>query len=639
MVKKHIISVVAILNCAMTMTVILTSCTDVSDNPVPSVVDDGEWNLSADEMDTSVRPGDDFFMYCNGSYWNNTEIDETTNTYKTILKVEIPNMIEQRMAALPFPTMEKLLSDAAKADTADIRTRVNIALARIAAVTTCEEAWKLWAQLIKEGYSTQMGLNLFSKGGHLGVAFAGKTSDYAPILDTPDKNTIQWRLLNDPDMLACVHPLGGSAARRVYDQDKWPMLNTIFTELGFNLDDAYSIDMTTLYPSDMMDDIVDAFLGIQSDVNTLKQIMAQGVVADTVLINPTTRTEMVKNFAQKYLKYEKSYIYTNAYVTPEMKQHTLDYCTQLRKTFHQRIAANEWMSEASKLSATEKLDAMTFNIGCPDEWFSEGFADISTEKTLFDDIMALRRADMALRHKLAGMDTPRASWHALMTNYDLTVLNAFYTLNYNAMNIFPGWMTEPFYDPQQNDAHNYATLMVFGHEITHGFDTDGSKYNKLGDLEDIWASDADRQEFERRAQQLSDCYSSLEVMPWALPGLKNDGAYTVAENIADLGGILLAYDTYVRHLKESGFKGEQFDLQRKRFYLAIAKLWQGKYSAKYALWRTTGEGEEPKGKDTHSLARERINGSFMNIDAWYDLFDIKAGDQLYRAPEDRVRIW
>ena len=129
-------------------------------------------------------------------------------------------------------------------------------------------------------------------------------------------------------------------------------------------------------------------------------------------------------------------------------------------------------------------------------------------------------------------------------------------------------------------------------------------------------------------------------MPWALPNVKNDGAYTIAENIADLGGVLLAYDTYVRHLTESGFKGEQFELQRKRFFLAIAKLWQSKYTAKYALLRTTGEGIETANyKDTHSLSRERINGTVTNIDDWYNLFDVKEADKLFRKVDERVRIW
>lgn len=634
--KKILTTLTAVLSC--TMTLVLTSCT-IEDNPAP-VVDNGQWNVPETDKDTSVRPGDDFFMYCNGGYWNSTEVNESSFDFKSIMAQEIPTMMGERLAALPFPNYEKLLADAAKADSAEIMDKINAALARIDAVTTCEEAWKLWGELIHEGYATQFGVGLMSRNGHIGVTLLPKNSDYASISNTIDKKRMEWQLISNPDLLACVHSLKGAGSRRAYDHDKWPMLTTIFTELGFNLDDAYSIDADFQIAPEKIDAVLAGMLDLQSDLVLLKQVMTAGVAADTVLANPKTRTTKVQNCANSLLKYEKSYIFTNAYITPEMKQRTMDYCTQLRQTFRQRIAANEWMSEASKQSAKEKLNAMKFNIGSPDEWFSEGFADISNEKTLLDDIMALRRTNLALCRKIAGMETPRASFHALMTIYDLTVMNAFYAPNYNAMNIFPAWMMTPLYDPQQNDAHNYATIMVFGHEITHGFDTDGAQFNKIGDREDIWASDADRQEFQNRAQQLIDCYSNFEVMPWALPGVKNDGAYTVGENIADLGGVLLAYDTYVRHLTERGFKGEQFDLQRKRYFMALAKLWQAKYTAKYALLRTTGEGIETANyKDVHSLARERINGTVTNTDAWYELFDVKAGDKLYRAPEDRIRIW
>ena len=636
--KKILTVLAAVFCCAMNLTV-LTSCISIEDNPAP-VVDNGQWNVPETDKDTSIRPGDDFFMYCNGGYWNNTEVDETQFVFKSIMAQEIPDMIKERMSALPFPNYEKLLADAAKADSAEITNKIFAALARIDAVKTCEEAWKLWGELINEGYATTFGAVLFSRNGHIGVSFFPNSSDYDPISNTIDKNSLKWQLLSNPDLQACVHPLKGAGSRRAFDHDKWPMLTAIFTELGFNLDDAYSVDADATIKPENMDEALTEMLALQSDLDLLKQAMATGVARDMALVSPATRMQMVQNCANSLLKYEKSYIFTNAYITPEMKQRTMDYCSQLRQTFHQRIAANEWMSEASKQSAIEKLNAMAFNIGSPDEWFSEGFADISNEKTLLDDVMALRRTNLALCRKIAGMETPRASFHSLITNYDLTVMNAFYTANLNAMNIYPAWMMAPLYDSQQNDAINYATMMVFGHEITHGFDTDGAKFNKIGDREDIWASDADRQEFQKRAQQLIDCYSNFEVMPWALPGVKNDGAYTVGENIADLGGVLLAYDTYVRHLTESGFKGEQFNLQRQRYFLALAKLWQSKYTAKYALLRTTGEGIEYRNfKDVHSLSRERINGTVTNTDAWYDLFDVKAGDKLYRAPKDRVRIW
>jgi predicted metalloendopeptidase len=297
------------------------------------------------------------------------------------------------------------------------------------------------------------------------------------------------------------------------------------------------------------------------------------------------------------------------------------------------------MSDASKQNATEKINAMKFNIGAPDEWFEEGLADLSQEQTVLDDVLALRSARMSLKCRLAGMPNQRASFHVIIImEGSLTTVNAFYIGNYNAMFIYPAFMLPPTYNPEVNDAHNYANMMAWGHEITHGFDTDGARWNKIGDLEDIWASDADRQEFQKRSKQLIDYYSTFDVMPFET-GLKNDGAYTVAENVADLGGFFLVYDSYVKRLKKQGFTGEQLRLQQQRFYEAYGYQWCAKWTAGHAKDKTLGNAAKGIEKDEHSLFRERVNGIVSNTDDWYDLFDVKPTDKLYLAPKDRIRIW
>ena len=127
------------------------------------------------------------------------------------------------------------------------------------------------------------------------------------------------------------------------------------------------------------------------------------------------------------------------------------------------------------------------------------------------------------------------------------------------------------------------------------------------------------------------------MLPWSLPGLYADGAFTVGENIADLGGFIIAYETYQRYLQGSGFSGEQYHLQCQRFYLAYAWLQHGKYSALFAHGRTLGADGSPK--DTHSLLRERVNGVVKNTDDWYELFSIQPEDKLFCKEGDRVKIW
>ena len=623
MTKKYLTKLAAVLCCAMTMAV-LTACSDNDDNPSP-VIDDKEWKADANK-DTSVRPGDDFYMYCNGGYWNNTTVDET-NRLKRLFLGELGDEMQKRVAALTYPSLVKILADADKTDAATIK-----------------------AQKEKEGYSSPLDLSVFSIGGKIGVILDKRSgNEHASLV----KESLSWQLANNPDLMAKIRPLTG-ATTRGFDNGKYPMLVTIYQELGISLDNAYLPDVNpNVIENGLVEEYMQTALSMQDkSVEEWKAGLIEFLKQDAVFFDDAalqaanaadgtslTHRDAAENFAGKYLDYEKSYVFAKAYITADQKQVMAGYANELRQTFRERIQNNVWMSDASKQNAIEKLDAMQFNIGAPDEWFEEGLADLSQEQSVLDDVLALRRANFNLHRKFVGMPNQKAAFHITMSEgRPLTVVNSFYIGNYNAMFIYPAFVLTPAYSPEVNDAHNYAVMVVWGHEITHGFDTDGARWNKIGDLVDIWASDADRQEFKKRSQQLIDYYSTFDVMPFET-GLKNDGAYTVAENVADLGGFYLAYDSYVKHLKSQGFTGEQLRLQQQRFYEAYAYLWCGKWNVTHAKGSTLGDEANGIEKDNHSLYRERTNGVVTNTDDWYDLFDVKPTDKLYLAPEKRIRIW
>ena len=637
----------AALFCAMTM-VVLTACTDIHDNPAPVVVvDDKEWKADANK-DTSVRPGDDFFMYCNGGWWNSTVVDETT-PFKKLHIGNLEDEMKKREVALTLPSKTKVLADAGKTDAATIKAQkdqLQSAIDRVNAVTTKEEAWKLLGELYKEGYRTPFDLLTFSIDGKVVITLnVYAVKDYTAQLWS--KQSLWWRLANDADLLARVRPLKG-AATRGFNNDKWPMLVTFFNTLGISLDDVYTIDT---FPDFILRGsagmLLDAMIGAQDmSLEEWKDELKEVLKEDAVYFDDSaaesaamTCKETVNNFLSIYLRYELSRAFAQAYVTADQKQLMAGYAEELRQTFRERIQQYDWMSDASKQNATEKINNMTFNIGAPDEWFDEGIADLSQEQTLFDDIRALRRAKVNLTCKLVGMTTERASFHQVISDLmPLTTVNACYVGSGNYMNILPAYMLSPNYDPNVNDAHNYANMMAWGHEIIHGFDTNGAKFNQVGNWGSLWANENDSQEFQKRAQQLIDYYSSLDIMPFET-GLKNDGAFTVAENVADLGGFYLAYDSYVKHLKKQGFTGDQLRLQKQRFYEAYGYLWSAKWNAEHAKNKTLGNEAKGVKKDEHSLFRERVNGIVTNTDDWYDLFDVKPTDKLYLAPEKRIRIW
>jgi len=141
-------------------------------------------------------------------------------------------------------------------------------------------------------------------------------------------------------------------------------------------------------------------------------------------------------------------------------------------------------------------------------------------------------------------------------------------------------------------------------------------------------SEADAQAFQQKATALKACYAAFEVVP----GVHANSEKTIGEDIADLGGFEIAFQAYTRQLVANGFKGEGLRLQQRRFYEAFAYFWRAKYTEQYA-------SKQIAGTDPHSLAKERVNGVVSNTEAWYDLFDVKPGDKLYRAPEDRIHIW
>ena len=657
---RFLLAQVARLGCAVVV-VMMSACTaDVVDNPLTppsaddkSAVDNGTWHVKAEFMDTTVLPGDDFFMYCNGGYWKSTEVSDGNQSQLLYLK-KIMEGLTQKTRALTLPSEQKVIVDQQKTDAATIaaqRQSLQQAVQRIEALTTKQEAWQLMADLCAEGFSCPLELMSFAKNGKIAFMFYPMHEPDYKSEELLAGKPLSWHLGNNADLLAKVQPVGGGH-RRGFAPGQWPMLVTMCNTLGIPLDDAYTVDAEPLF---IENNTVDEQLSMMSEIqdmsvdkwkSVLKSVIMEDAVYfdnDSAAAKKLTCEDAVSNFLGCMLNYEQSYFFAKAYVTDDLKQQVRERTEMLRNTFRQRISQNTWMTAASKQNAIKKLDAMVFNVGAPDEWFDEGLPDLSCEPNLAADIRALRRSLLALKRKICGMTIQRGSFHQILIDTPLSTLNAFYFHSGNYMNILPAFMLPPAFDSQQNDAHNFATMIIWGHEITHGFDTNGARYNTVGDLGTLWASEADSQEFQRRTDRLAALYSSYDVMPLEA-GVKNDGKYTLAENVADLGGFLIAYDAYVNYLDSHGFKGAEHRLQLQRFYQAYAYTFSGKWTANYARLRTLGKQTEEgltstKGKDVHSLFRERINGVVCNSDSWYDLFDIKSGDKLYLSPESRIRIW
>lgn len=314
-------------------------------------------------------------------------------------------------------------------------------------------------------------------------------------------------------------------------------------------------------------------------------------------------------------------VYVKDYFPPGSKAKMEVLVDNLRAALKQRLATLSWMSEATRQRADEKLATFVAKIGYPDKW-----KDYSALAVRRDDLIGnVQRASVwSWQRDLARLDGPvdRAEW--FMNVHDI---NAYYNPLNNEI-VFPAAILQPpFFDPAADDAVNYGGIgAVIGHEIGHGFDDQGRKFAPDGSLRDWWTKqDADA--FIAKTKVLVDQYSAFD----ALPGLKVNGAISLGENIGDLGGLNMAYQAYRNSLngKEApvldGLTGDQ------RFFLSWAQV-----------WRTKTRDEALRAQvlsDPHSPAYFRVNGAVRNMDAWYTAFDVKPGDKMYLAPQERVKIW
>ncbi len=306
---------------------------------------------------------------------------------------------------------------------------------------------------------------------------------------------------------------------------------------------------------------------------------------------------------------------------PEAKARMEEMIQNLIKGFEVSINQLEWMTPETKVAAQEKLSKFTYKIGYPDKWKDYSALEIAPDELVGNYLRYAKFAYADMINKL-GKPIDRTEWH--MTPQ---TVNAYYNPVMNEI-VFPAAILQPpFFNMDADDAVNYGGIgAVIGHEISHGFDDQGAKYDGDGNLRDWW-SDKDREEFQKRGQQLSEQYSGFE----ALPGKYVNGDLTLGENIGDLGGLTVAQLSYKLSLngKEApiidGLTGDQ------RLFIGWSQVWRRNYRDEELADRLM--------TDPHSPSHFRAMGTPRNIEAFYQAFGVKESDEMYLEPNDRVKIW
>ena len=649
----------------------------------------GSWGVDLTGMDKSVKPGDDFFEYANGAWLKRTEIpaDRTSIGSFQNLQIlsenrmkELVGELEARDPASLNPE-DKQLRDLYDAfmDTKQIETRgldpIKPDLARIAALKTADDVAKLMGDPEFPGGSiVATSISPDAKNSNAYVMTASQAG-----LGLPDRD---YYLRDDPALattrdaykkyLAGMLTLLGekNADRRaaaVYALETdiakahWPVAekrnadktynpisvaNLAAFAPGFAWGDFFQMqgigparkviarENTAFVPLASL--FAKTPVAVWRDYMTLHYVHAMAPYLPKafddanfdfygkVLGGQTQqlpRATRAVRLLDSTLPHPFGKLYVAKYFPPATKAKAEQLVANLLKAYDADIRTITWMSPVTRQKALDKLHAFTPHIGYPDKW-----RDYSGLVIKRDDLIGnIERSSLfEWNYDLGRIDKPvdRNEWG--MTP---PTINAYYTQLFNSI-FFPAAILQPpFFDPNADDAANYGGIgAVIGHEISHGFDDQGSKYTGAGNLESWWTPD-DRKSFEARTTMLGAQFDSYE----GLPGLHVNGKLTMGENIGDLSGLAIALKAYHASLggKKApvvdGFTGDQ------RFFLSFAQIWRAKYRDSQMRQQILS--------NPHSPPHFRVDGPTRNNEAWYEAFGVKPGDKMYLAPEQRVTLW
>ncbi len=650
----------------------------------------GAWGIDLTGMDKSVKPGDDFFLYANGTWLKNTEIPADRTSIGSFQNLQI--LSEQRMKELvagleardpatltPEEKQVRDLYDAftdTKAIDAAGLAPAKADLARIAGLKTLEDvAAAMGDPAFPAGGIVADGISPDSKNSNIYVVVLAQSG-----LGLPDRD---YYLRDDPALaatrdaykkyLATMLSLGGetadidarAAAIYALETDiaraQWPAADkrdaektynpttvaalataapgfpwdTYFKVQGIGRDRKVIVRESTAFPL-LAQIFARTPVSVWKDYLTVRYIHAMSAFLPTAIdqadfdfygkvlggqSQQLPRETRAVKLIDATLTHPFGKLYVAKYFPPETKAKAEALVANLLKAYDADIRQITWMSEVTRQKALDKLHAFTPHIGYPDKW--RDFSGLVVKR---DDLIGdIERSNVfEWQYRIGRIDQPvdRNEW-----NMTPPTINAYYTQLFNSI-FFPAAILQPpFFDPNADDAVNYGGIgAVIGHEISHGFDDQGSKYTGGGILQSWWTDD-DRKAFEARVSMLGAQFDSYE----GLPGLHVNGKLTMGENIGDLSGLTIALKAY--HASLGGKKAPVLDglTGDQRFFLSFAQVWRSKYR--------DGQMRQQILSNPHSPPHFRVVGPTRNIDDWYKAFGVKPGDAMYLPPDQRVRLW
>ena len=666
--KRNLMTLAAVL-CCMISTTSLTSCFDKVDNPVPQeptmidpVVDTYLYN---DDVNRNVHPGDSFYDFAVGSW----------------VKGHVPNDVSWITEGVDYINT---VSDNAliNSDDPQIKHLVNNMLSTPDAYKEIDAIDKVLKVMFDENGNLDIlrGWGILSDMGYstpiARVLTVQNNLFYYAITAGVNSSERELRQYNETDLLRtcmrnCLSPfvadrsqldewvdkvmdlankiwafnnpqLTGSLMERLQG-DKLPqyalakaMKGRRAGTIGFNLEklvESYHLDLSRDYIDAHTLPFFDELAG--QDPALLLMYTAYNVMMENynfllgyrqidISKNFNTIHSLIKNAVPALINTAEA----EAFVPAVNQEECLADLERLRVKMAQRIQNLDWMSDATKEAAQQKLQKMQFYAGVSENLVVKGAFNLTGE-TFLEDIIQARTQCNALINSYVGKQTYGYMSDYVLMSFPLSYFNAVYAPDFNGVYIFPAFCSKVMY-PQSDGAEDllrrYATFYVFAHELCHGFDSKGSQYDGEGYMRDWWAP-SDKQQFEVKKQQMVDRFNEL----WAYEGQHANGLMTLGENMADLGGVRLSFELFKDLLVEKGYYGESYKHMLREYFMHYAQVWKEED-------RGTEGYKQQYLTDVHSASFNRINGITRLMDEWYDLFQVKSGD-IYVAPADRPHIW
>lgn len=580
------------------------------------------------DKDLSVKPGDSFFDYCNGTWLASHPIPtDPAKNLGGIYEADgvMAERVERLKTLVPDVGQYYSLVDQMYGHSEEARAYIAAQRARITRPQSKEEAYRTIGRMYLEGVNV---LEMTFMASWQKDKLVGVLIPPLPALPLPTAEELQQMDLtplatkgSDSDIVALL------AEGMGIDKSLFLTYDSI-SALWKSIWDSLSLE-------DLYQKMQDAWLYYEAFAD------ADGLAAYNAARpskSPATQ-ESLSSEAVAELGYVRSYYLQQHFIPQSLKDKYLGITKEIQKALRKRIQAVDWMSETTKQNALDKLDNYGLHVAFPDTWHKDCIPALSGCKSLAEALHLVKAGNARLLAELIGtnevfnymLNQVAVDSNGEMMSMDLTLVNACYEPAYNCVIIYPAMLMPPIMpEDGVSEACYYAVFSIIGHEFTHGFDNEGSKSNKYGEKQNWWTV-ADIMAFQDRKENLIRTYNNMELDPVRAPLVFCDGERTQGENIADLGGFLSALDAYQARLDEQGFCGETRKEQLRKFYESFAHLWCIQYGDK--------KFEILKNSDVHSHARLRVNGVVMNTDLWYNLYDVNGKNLLYLPKDRRAYIW